>query len=221
LDKQLINKLRTGLNRFTGVVGKDKYFNSAVLIPLILVDNEYHLLFEKRAKGIRQGGEVSFPGGEFDSLKDSTYLDAALRETNEEISIPKNEIKILGQMGTLIAPMGVSVDSFIGIINDLEFHKIKIDKSEVEKIFTVPLSYFLQNEPKKYAVRLEVKTFKDNPDGTTTELLPVKMLKLPRQYESTWKGRKQRVLVYEGTEEIIWGITAELIYQLCKIIQDS
>jgi len=221
LNEQLINKLRTGLNRFTGVVGKDNYFNSAVLIPLIIVDNEYHLLFEKRAKGIRQGGEVSFPGGEFDSLKDSTYLDTALRETNEEISIPKNEIKILGQMGTLIAPMGVSVDSFIGLLKNVGIQKLVVDKLEVEKVFTVPLYYFLQNEPKIYSVRLEVKTFQDNPDGTKTELLPVKMLKLPRQYESTWKGRKQRVLVYEGTEEIIWGITAELIYQLCKIIQDS
>ena len=155
MDEQLLNKLRIGLDLFTGVVGKDKYFNSAVLIPLVLVDNEYSLLFEKRAKGIRQGGEVSFPGGEFDSLKDKTYLDTAIRETKEEMGIQENEIKILGQMGTLIAPMGVSVDSFIGLLDNVEISKLAVDKSEVEQVFTIPLNYFLQND---HRIAVTVKT---------------------------------------------------------------
>ena len=53
------------------ILGKDKYFSSAVLIPLFNEEDQLHVLFEKRANTIRQGGEVSFPGGEFDPDKDN------------------------------------------------------------------------------------------------------------------------------------------------------
>lgn len=219
MDNQFINKLKLELSNYSGVVGKDKYFNCAVLIPIITIKDEYHLIFEKRAKEIRQGGEVSFPGGEFDSSKDDSFLDTAVRETFEEIGIPERNIEILGQMGTLIAPMGVSVDSFIGLISDFKLQDLIIDKSEVDKVFTVPLSYFLLNDPNNYSVRLEVHTNLEDKNGIKTELLPVKKLKLPLQYQRTWRGRNHRILVYENTEEIIWGITAELIYELIKILK--
>ena len=85
LNTEIINTLRSRLANQGGVVGMDKYLNSAVLIPIIIVDWQYHLLFEKRAKDIRQGGEVSFPGGEFDVEQDESFFDTALRETYEEI----------------------------------------------------------------------------------------------------------------------------------------
>jgi 8-oxo-dGTP pyrophosphatase MutT (NUDIX family) len=219
LNDQIINRLKTRLNLNGDVLGKDKYFNSAVLIPIILVNNEFHLLFEKRAKEIRQGGEVSFPGGEFDLKKDKNFLDAALREIFEEIGVSKSDIEILGRLDTLVAPMGVTVDPFVGFMKSVQLNNLKIDESEVEKTFTVPLSYFMQNEPSKYFVRLEVKTFQENKDGTVTELLPVKKLNLPEHYSNPWKGRKHRIFVYENTEEVIWGITAELVYELCRTLK--
>ena len=116
MNDSLLNRLRAALAARDGVLGKDKYFNAAVLIPIIKINSEYNLLFEKRAKHIRQGGEVSFPGGEFDKKKDNDFLDTALRETFEEIGIPRSEIEIIGTMDTLIAPMGISIEPWLRML---------------------------------------------------------------------------------------------------------
>ncbi len=218
LNKAHLNKLVQNFEHLHGIIGRDKYFNSSVLIPLIFLKDEYHFLFEKRANNIRQGGEVSFPGGEFDTGKDKDFLDTAVRETIEELGINKEKIQIIGSMGTLVAPMGVTVDSFVGVLNINNLNELKIDEKEVERIFTIPVSFFTEFKPSEYFVRLEVHTQKRSEDGRMIDLLPVKKLKLPKRYEKPWKGREHRILVYETNEEIVWGITAELVYEFCKMI---
>jgi len=111
MNDSLINRLKKKLGKRDSVIGKDKYFNSAVLIPLIRIKNEYHLLFEKRSLNIRQGGEVSFPGGQYDNNTDNDFQQTAIRETEEELGIGAQKIDMLGKLGTLVAPMGVSVDA--------------------------------------------------------------------------------------------------------------
>ncbi|MBT8377597.1 MAG: CoA pyrophosphatase, partial [Ignavibacteria bacterium] len=107
-----VDNIAASLKTAPEILGKDKYFNSAVLIPLFEKENELHVLFEKRATTIRQGGEVSFPGGEFDRLADKSLEETAIRETTEELRIEKDKIIFLGRFGTLVAPMGVAVDAF-------------------------------------------------------------------------------------------------------------
>ena len=77
------NKLIESLPKETGILGKGDFLNSAVLIPLIKLKDEYHLLFEKRAAHIRQGGEICFPGGQLDKEKDKSIIETAVRETVE------------------------------------------------------------------------------------------------------------------------------------------
>jgi len=218
LNETDLNKLVQNFEHRQGIIGKDKYFNSSVLIPLILLDDEYHFLFEKRADNIRQGGEVSFPGGEFDINKDKNFLDTAVRETIEEIGVRKEKIQVIGSMGTLVAPMGVTVDCFVGILKINKLNELKIDENEVERIFTIPVSYFSKNKPSEYFARLEVHTQKGSEDDGMIDILPVKRLKLPKRYEKPWKGREHRILVYETNEETVWGITAELVYEFCRLI---
>jgi len=221
LNQSIIPGIKKALEKRNGVLGKSKYLNSAVLVPLILIDDEYNLLFQKRAHNIRQGGEVCFPGGEFDPDKDETYLETAIRETVEEIGIRKDSIEVIGEMDTLVAPMGVTVDPFVGILNLNNLDEIKIDKTEVEKVFVLPLSYFLKNKPSEYHVRLEVCTTKKNDKGEEIEIFPVKKLKLPVRYSNPWRGREHRVLVYENLEETIWGITAEIVYEFCRVVNEN
>ena len=75
-------------------IGEATAFRSAVLIPLIQVDGEWHILFEVRSLTMRkQPGDISFPGGRIDKT-DPTPLAAALRETYEELGInPKTDRK--------------------------------------------------------------------------------------------------------------------------------
>ena len=206
------------LNTSPEILGKDKYFNSAVLIPLFNNKNQLHILFEKRANKIRQGGEVSFPGGEFDSQLDNSLEETAVRETIEELGIEKDKISLLGKLGTLVAPMGVSVDAYTAYLNIEDISRLPFDRTEVEKVFSLPLEYFLKNKPEEYNVKLEVHPNEFDSNGNELQLLPVKELGLPKRYARPWTKGKHRILVYKTPEEVVWGITAEIVFEFAKII---
>jgi 8-oxo-dGTP pyrophosphatase MutT (NUDIX family) len=211
MNKSDLDKLKIKLPSVPGVLGKEEYFNAAVLIPLVLIKGEYNFLFEKRAAKIRQGGEICFPGGEFDSTVDSSFMDTAVRETIEELAIRKEDISIHGILDTLIGPMGVTVDSFIGTLDIAGTETLQYDRNEVEKIFTIPVSFFRNNKPEIYHTRLEINPTDIDKNGEKVNILPVKELQLPERYSKTWRGRKHNVYVYKTIEGVIWGITAALI----------
>lgn len=215
------DKLEKIVTKNCSIIGKDLYLNSAVLIPIIILDNNEFVLFEKRSSTVRQPGEVSFPGGHFDSRYDDDFLSTAIRETCEELGIEKNKISVLGSLGTLVAAMGVIVETYLGVLNIASVDELKIDHKEVERIFLMPLEYFITNEPQEYFTRLELHPFTTNANGELIELLPVKELGLPEKYSLPWTQGKHRVLVYKASEEVIWGITAELIFELSKRMKEQ
>ncbi len=219
MDRNDLFKLEKNLPKVPGILRKDEYLNSAVLIPLVLLDGEYNFLFEKRAASIRQGGEVCFPGGEFNPEHDSGYKDTAVRETAEEIGIDPGKIKITGILDTLVGPMGVTVDSFIGTIEISSPAEILFDKNEVEKVFFIPVSFFENRKPEEYYVRLEVHPTEIDKNGVKIETLPVRDLKLPERYSKPWGGRKSRILVYKTDEGVIWGITAVLVHEVVRLLK--
>lgn len=203
------------------IIGKDLYINSAVLIPIIVIDKTEFVLFQKRSTTVRQPGEVSFPGGHFDSRFDNDFLSTATRETCEELGIEKDKISVLGKIGTLVAPMGVIVEAYLGILNINSLDELKIDHKEVDRIFVIPLQYFISSKPDEYFTRLELHPFMTKEDGEKVELLPVKELGLPEKYSIPWTNGKHRVLVYRTSEEVIWGITAELIFELSTKLKEQ
>jgi 8-oxo-dGTP pyrophosphatase MutT (NUDIX family) len=211
------NLLKEKLPEYQELIDKDEYFNSSVLIPFVKITNEYHLLFEKRAANIRQGGEVSFPGGEFDKVMDKTFQETAVRETIEELGIEKEKINVIGQLGILMVP-GVVVNAFIAEVKIENPNKINFDKTEVEKVFTVPVSFFKDNHPQTYHINLEAHPFYIDDEGKKIDLLPVEQLKLPPKYSKPWGRFKRKVYVYNYDGEVIWGITAALVKRVVELI---
>lgn len=198
-----------------GINGKDELFNSVVLVLLIEYEGEYHFVLEKRSAYIRQGGEICFPGGKVDDL-DSSLEKTAVRETTEETGIPENRIKILGRLNTVVALMGATVDSFIGVA-DIELDEIKINAEEVESIIIIPVSYFENNEPERHSVKVTVHpSYIDENTGEEVILLPVESLGLPERYKKPWGNYHQGILVYKTAHGPIWGITARLIYEFIE-----
>ena len=212
MNKSDLKKLKESLPEHPGILREDEYLNTAVLIPLIDIDNEYHFLFEKRSANIRQGGEICFPGGEYDELSDLNFAETAVRETIEELGISRDAVEIICPLGILIGGSGAIINAFIGEVKLADLDKFNIDRTEVEKIFTVPVSFFVNNPPEVYHVRLEAHPYYFNEKGEKIVLLPVDELKLPARYAEPWGFRKRKVLVYKTSGEIIWGMTANLIY---------
>ena len=212
-------ELIKNLQKSPDILGRDKYFISAVLIPFIYLDGKYNLLLQKRAKNIRQGNEICFPGGGFDPQKDKNYQEAAIRETAEELGIKRDKIKIDRVFDTLVNPNGKIVNTFVGklLIDNLD--ELNIHKKEVEKILTVPVSFFMNNDPKEYKVKIQAQSYYLDKDGKEISILPVKQLGLPEKYKKTWGHFFRKIYVYEYEKEIIWGITAEIIYELVKLLK--
>lgn len=202
------------------IIGRDEYLNSAVLIPFVYLNNEYSILFEKRANHIRQGGEISFPGGEVDPELDKSSRDTAIRETVEELGISKNKIKIISPFDVLINPNSVIVEPFIAELKIKTLDEINFDKKEVSKVFSVPISYFFNHQPKKYKVLHQVLPYTKQ-NGKKIILLPVKELKLPAKYSKAWNNKLHNIYVYQYEQEVIWGLTARIVVELIKKIKEN
>jgi 8-oxo-dGTP pyrophosphatase MutT (NUDIX family) len=216
-----INHISKTLTTEPTIISRVKYLNSAVLIPIVILNDVEYLLFQKRSQNVRQPGEVSFPGGHFDKVEDINFQSTAVRETCEELGIDESKIIVLGKLGTLVAPMGVIVEAYVGELNINSLSELNIDKREVDKIFIIPIDFFIKNNPSEYITRLELHpTIKDE-NGDTKELFSVKDLGLPERYALPWTGGKHRILVYNNTEEVIWGITAELVYELSNKLKEK
>lgn len=216
MKKDCLKRLVSNLPKHPNVLGRSRFFNSAVLIPLVKIDGEYNLIFQKRAAHIRQGGDICFPGGGFEKDVDNDFVDTALRETYEELGIKKEDIKILGQLDTYVAPIGAIIEPFVARVKKKAYDNMNIDYSEVEKTIAIPISFFKENEPEEYTLAYEIHPFKIDENGNKEIFFPVEELGLPDTYKKPWGNKKHKVWVYKYDGEVIWGITAILIKEVIE-----
>lgn len=202
---------------YSKIIGRESSMNSAVMVLFCETDEKIYILFEKRAEGIRQGSEISFPGGRRDK-KDLSFYETALRETYEEIGLPKERVTDVRKYGTLIIPTGVVVEAYIGYVKNFSLDELNLNKDEVEKILLVPLDYFLENEPSIEYVTVQNNPFYIDKEGNKVEL-NVKRWGLPEKYHQPWKGTPRRLLFYKYDGETIWGITGEIIYSIGRALK--
>ena len=121
-----------------------KYKKAGVLILLSRESNkdEYNVLFTKRSAQLKtHSGEVSFPGGKWEEADTNLYA-TALRESNEEINLNLANVTKLGSLNFLLSRHKIEVNPFVGYLEKLQDFK---GNFEIDEIFTVPLS-FLMNE---------------------------------------------------------------------------
>lgn len=209
-----LDRLKAALPESPGLQGEG-FKMSVVLLLLVPVDGEFHILFEKRSSSIRQGGEISFPGGRIDK-SDLSPEAAVLRETEEEVGIPAGDVRIIGRLDSVFAPMGAMVSVFVGVA-DIDPASIRENHDEVEKAFLVPVSFFQQNKPELYDVITEVHPrYRDKSTGEEVVLFPAKELGLPKRYWDTWGGFRHKVFVYRTSGETIWGLTARIVVDFVK-----
>ena len=194
-----LNQLKGQLNKPQPLfLGEETAFRSAVLIPLVEKDGEWHVLFEVRAFTMRkQPGNISFPGGKIDET-DASPLAAALRETYEELGVDPQSIEILGNLSPFVTSPAFVVYPFIGVIDAKKLHML--NKDEVEEVFTVPLNWLLTHEPNMHYVSFEPKPPKDFPYD-----------KIANGENYQWREIKMEEWFYEYENYTIWGLTARLL----------
>lgn len=203
------------------ICGDETYTKNSVLALLFRQNNDLFFIFEKRAKKMPQAGEICFPGGRFDPEKDISAAACAIRETKEELGIPQSKIEPIGFSGTVIAPMGALVHSFAAIASITSIDDCIINSLETERVFSIPLSFFLENNPAEYFTTLRVEPFDTDSDGNKITTFPAKELGLPEKYHTTWGRHKHPVYVYQYNDIVIWGITALIIRQIVSKIKSA
>lgn len=204
MEELLLKVVKNGKKR---LIGKYKNIVSSVLISIVTFDNKEYIILEKRASHISQGGEISFPGGKFDQDDISTE-NTAIRECVEELGVKKDKIEVIGKFGTLVNPSGIVIDVYIGKIDIQNLTELDYNRDEVEKIVLVPMEFFLNNSP-----RIEKIGIKNVPLFSAYEL------GIPEKYAHEWNGKDRTVYFYEYDGEVIWGITAEIIYDFINALK--
>lgn len=175
----------------------------AVLCPLAELPDGLHLLFEVRAANLRQGGEVCFPGGQMEPGESVT--DCALRETEEELSIPRREVALLGRPDFICNPRGFLLQPVLGLVSPKGLAALRPSPAEVAEAFTVPLAFFRETEPEVWEYELTPQVPEDFPYG------PVG---IPRDYG--WSHGRAEVPIWHYQGHVIWGMTARLVREILR-----
>lgn len=185
-----------------GIIGENsEYKKYSVMIPIVNINGEMNVIFETRAKSLRsQPGEISFPGGGIESGEDS--LDAAIRETCEELNLKTSDMDVLGQMDTLVTQHNKIIYTFVCYIHD----NVNIEPSldEVDHVFYVPIKYFIETKPLISFANI------------TTVYEGAFPLGMGQGEDYTWDVGKNKIYFYKYNDYIIWGITAKILLNLIE-----
>ena len=113
-------------------------------MPIFQKELDFYMVFTERTQSVStHKGQISFPGGARDEA-DSSLLDTALRECEEEIGVGRNQIEVLGQLDD--CPTYVSnyiITPFVGAIPWP--HTFKVSEAETADIIEAPISDLLDS----------------------------------------------------------------------------
>lgn len=184
-------------------LGEYKYFS--VLLPLICVEGEPHILYEVRSDIVPQPGETSFPGGKVE--EGETYEEAAVRETMEELRLERSNIQVYGEIDFIVNYSNTIIRVFVGEIVGVTPEEISPNE-EVAEIYTVPVSYFIENKPDYFYSTMKIENAPDFP----LELLP-------QGKDYPFKVGKHPVAFYYLPDHLLWGFTARMTNRFIDIIE--
>jgi 8-oxo-dGTP pyrophosphatase MutT (NUDIX family) len=112
---------------------------AAVLVPIVLHDAPSLLRTTRAAHLARHAGQVAFPGGRLEAGESPE--DAALRETEEEIGLPRAWPRLLGRMPLHLTGTGYAVTPVLGLLEP--GFALAPDAGEVDEVFEFPLATLL------------------------------------------------------------------------------
>lgn len=186
------------------IIGKRREYS--VMLLLTEIEGELHLILEKRASTLKsQPGDICLPGGGIEPLE--SPLEAAVRETMEELCISREEIEVIGPMDYFLSPYGQTMYPFVAKTNRTEFLP---SADEVERLIFVPLSFFEDHVPLKYEIDLTAKLGED---------FPYHLIENGKDYPFRRATNKQ--YFYKFGDIVIWGFTAQIVKSFIDILKED
>jgi 8-oxo-dGTP pyrophosphatase MutT (NUDIX family) len=112
---------------------------AAVLVPLQLADDGIHVVYTRRARTLpTHAGQVAFPGGVCDRVRDADLAATALREAHEEIGLTREAVRVLGPLDDIYTVSSrFVITPYVGVVPH-PYTWIPCPR-EVDTVFTVPL----------------------------------------------------------------------------------
>jgi 8-oxo-dGTP pyrophosphatase MutT (NUDIX family) len=182
----------------------------AVLIPWVKTESGDALLFEVRSQKVRQPGEVCFPGGRVEPGE--TAVEAAVRETCEELGITADELVDVTELEPLVMGDGRAVYPATARlkIDGAEVLSapgdgiagLKLSEDEVAEVFLLPAEWLTEHGLEHFDLSI-----------TSDEELPDQLLAYLERYGNYRHTGETDWLEYEGHG--IWGLTARIMKKYC------
>jgi 8-oxo-dGTP pyrophosphatase MutT (NUDIX family) len=114
---------------------------AAVLIPLVERPEGVTLLLTRRTDHLStHAGQISFPGGRSEEF-DSSPIETALRETEEEIGLSRHRIEIIGVLPDYATISAYRVTPVVALVAPP--FALQVDPGEVAEAFEVPLAFLM------------------------------------------------------------------------------
>jgi 8-oxo-dGTP pyrophosphatase MutT (NUDIX family) len=129
---------------------------AAVLVPLVRRPDGLTVLLTQRTEHLsNHAGQVSFPGGRAEE-DDSSPIETALRETEEEIGLTRRHVEIIGVLPDHVTASAYIVTPVVGLVTPP--FDLTAESNEVADIFEVPLRFLMDG------MNHQIMSF-DLPDG--------------------------------------------------------
>lgn len=132
--------LLTGDHVDLALANVDTLVAAAVLVPITDRADPGVILTKRTTTMRRHPGQVAFPGGRIDP-EDDGPVEAALREAEEEIALPRRHVTIIGAADRYRTVTGYEVTPILAVVPpDLV---LVASEAEVAHVFEVPLAFIL------------------------------------------------------------------------------
>ena len=125
-------------NRFPTENQENEGIPASILLLLYPLEGEWFFFLTKRSQNVEHHkGQISFPGGVVE--KSESKMNAAIRETNEEIGVDKDVIKVIGSLTPFYIPVSnFHISPYVGWTE--EKPHTKVQDTEVKRVFSVSVN---------------------------------------------------------------------------------
>jgi 8-oxo-dGTP pyrophosphatase MutT (NUDIX family) len=115
--------------------------SAAVLLGIVERAGEARVVLTRRTEQLpTHAGQIALPGGKVDDA-DPGPVEAALRESREEIGLEDELVRVIGMLDTYQTGTGYRILPVVGLVSDA--FEPRPEPREVAEVFEVPLAFLM------------------------------------------------------------------------------